>query len=205
MSAEDLAAYNDAYTEKLEAAREASDSIYQADFEDLGRTYQSEIEEALAGINDQMKDLGEQAMRGFVDGLTKNTDYMDANVKTFVNAMVKTFKDKLQIHSPSRLTFGLGALTGEGFDDGLLSMVRRIQNTVKQITGDIASPISGLGADLPGIRKSVNGYPVAAGAKTSNVVNNYNLVQNNTSPKALSALETYQARRQQIAMVRAFA
>lgn len=205
MSAEDLAAYNDAYTEKLEAAREASDSIYQADFEDLGRTYQSEIEEALAGINDQMKDLGEQAMRGFVDGLTKNTDYMDANVKTFVNAMVKTFKDKLQIHSPSRLTFGLGALTGEGFDDGLLSMVRRIQNTVKQITGDIASPISGLGADLPGIRQSVNGYPVAAGARTSNVVNNYNLVQNNTSPKALSALETYQARRQQIAMVRAFA
>ena len=205
MSAEDLAAYNDAYTEKLEAAREASDSIYQADFEDLGRNYQSEIEEALAGINDQMKDLGEQAMRGFVDGLTKNTDYMDANVKTFVNAMVKTFKDKLQIHSPSRLTFGLGALTGEGFDDGLMSMVRRIQNTVKQITGDIASPISGLGADLPGIRQSVNGYPVAAGARTSNVVNNYNLVQNNTSPKALSALETYQARRQQIAMVRAFA
>ena len=119
--------------------------------------------------------------------------------------MVKTFKNKLQIHSPSRLTFGLGALTGEGFDDGLLSMVRRIQNTVKQITGDIASPISGLGADIPGIRQSVNGYPVAAGARTSNVVNNYNLVQNNTSPKALSALETYQARRQQIAMVRAFA
>ena len=31
----------------------------------------------------------------------------------------------------------------------------------------------------------------------------YNLVQNNTSPKSLSALETYQARRKQIAMMKA--
>ena len=38
---------------------------------------------------------------------------------------------------------------------------------------------------------------------TNNVTNNYNLVQNNTSPKSLSALETYQARRQQIALVKA--
>ena len=83
-------------------------------------------------------------------------------------------------------------------------MVRKIQNTVKQITGDIASPISGLGADLPGIRQSVNGYPTA-GVRNSSVINNYNLVQNNTSPKALSALETYQARRQQIAMMKALA
>lgn len=38
---------------------------------------------------------------------------------------------------------------------------------------------------------------------TSSVVNNYSLVQNNTSPKALTALETYQARRQQISMLKA--
>lgn len=37
---------------------------------------------------------------------------------------------------------------------------------------------------------------------TNNVTNNYNLVQNNTSPKALSALDTYRARRQQIAMLK---
>ena len=41
-------------------------------------------------------------------------------------------------------------------------------------------------------------------AQTYNsVINNYNLVQNNTSPKSLSALQTYQARRQQLAMVKA--
>lgn len=37
----------------------------------------------------------------------------------------------------------------------------------------------------------------------ASIVNNYNLVQNNTSPKALSALDTYRARRQQVSMVKA--
>ena len=43
---------------------------------------------------------------------------------------------------------------------------------------------------------------VTGGRSTVNN-NTYNLVQNNTSPKALTALETYQARRQQVAMLKA--
>ena len=38
----------------------------------------------------------------------------------------------------------------------------------------------------------------------NSTVNNYNLVQNNTSPKSLSALETFQARREQIELIKAF-
>lgn len=43
----------------------------------------------------------------------------------------------------------------------------------------------------------------AAYKQAVSIVNNYNLVQNNTSPKALSALDTYRARRQQVSMVKA--
>lgn len=202
MSAEDLDAYNSAYTEKLKAAQEAGQSIYKSDFENLAQEYKSEIDSALAGIEDDLKDLGVQAMRGFVDGLTKNTDYMDKNVKTFVNAMLKTFKTQLKIHSPSKVTFGLGEFTGEGFNDGLMSTVRQIQSTIRRITGEVSSPIRGFGAELSGVRQSVNGYS-SGGSAGASIVNNYNLVQNNTSPKSLSALETYQARRQQIAMIKA--
>ena len=54
------------------------------------------------------------------------------------------------------------------------------------------------------MRSTVNRNGVA-GATTQNqtIINNYNLVQNNTSPKPLSALETYRARRQQVSMVKA--
>ena len=48
-------------------------------------------------------------------------------------------------------------------------------------------------------REGVIGGGSAGG---NSVVNNYNLVQNNTSPKSLSALDTYRARRQQIAMLK---
>jgi hypothetical protein len=70
------------------------------------------------------------------------------------------------------------------------------------MASEVSSPIGGLGADISGIRQTVNGQPIMSGAAQT-VVNNYNLVQNNTSPKALTALETYQARRQQIAMIKA--
>ena len=58
---------------------------------------------------------------------------------------------------------------------------------------------------LPQIGNVTGTIQAGTTQKTSgtNVVNNYSLVQNNTSPKALTALETYQARRAQIAMIQA--
>jgi hypothetical protein len=70
------------------------------------------------------------------------------------------------------------------------------------MASEVASPVTGLGAGISDIRQTVAGQQAGPGAGQS-VTNNYNLVQNNTSPKALTALETYQARRQQIAMIKA--
>lgn len=204
MSANDLNAYNKAYTEKLEAAQKAAESIYKSDFDKVASDYEKEINSAFKGIDKQLKVLGDQAMKGFVDGLTKNTDYLDKNVKTFVKSMVSTFKKELKIKSPSKVMFSIGEFTGEGFDNGLLSVVKQIQGTAQEIANAVSSPLDNLTADINGarsvVRTSNNGLYGGAG---SNVVNNYNLVQNNTSPKALTALETYQARRRQIAMMKA--
>ena len=208
MSANDLEAYNKAYTEKMEAAQKAGQKIYKADFNQIAKDYKAEIKTVFAGLPKQLEELGTQAMKGFVNGLTKNTDYMDSNVKTFIKGMVNQFKTQLKIKSPSRVMFGLGEYTGEGFDNGLLSVLKSIQGTARDIAQAVTSPLNGVTGDLSGIRAAVNPYGVGGlyGANgASQVVNNYNLVQNNNSPKALSALDTYQARRQQIALVKAFA
>jgi hypothetical protein len=90
----------------------------------------------------------------------------------------------------------IGDYTGQGFIEGLVDSTKSLDS----IVGGISSKaIDGLQANVPK-QNMVSG----AGTTNTNVTNNYNLVQNNTSPKALSALETYQARRQQIAMMKLY-
>ena len=200
MSAEDLEAYNQAYTEKMKAANEAATNIYKSDFEKVADDYEKTINSAFSGFDEQLADLGKQAMEGFVAGLTKNTDYMDKNIKTFVDAMLDTFKKDLQIASPSKVMAEIGEYTGEGFNQGLLSLVGSVKDTASQLASAVTRPLDGFNGDISGIipNSGLNGFTGA-----NSVVNNYNLVQNNNSPKSLSALETYQARRRQIAMMKA--
>ena len=200
LSAEDLEAYNQAYAEKMAAANEAASNIYKSDFEKVAADYTDEINSAFSGFDEQLAELGQQAMKGFIDGFTKNTDYMDKNIRTFVDSMIALFKDKLKIKSPSKVMAEIGEYTGEGFNKGLLSVVKTVQDTASQLASAVSTPLNGFSNNLSGIvpNDALNG---ATGANS--VVNNYNLVQNNNSPKALSALETYQARRRQIAMLKA--
>lgn len=203
MSTEELQAYNDAYTEKLEAASQAAD-IYGEDIRKTAEDYQKEILTAFDDLPAQLEDLGMQAMRGFVDGFSLNTDYMTSEIRTFVSGMIDQFKDQLQIHSPSRVTFGLGEYTGEGFVDGVASLMRRAKAAASELASAVSSPLEGISGQIGSFRAAAPAQS-AYGPGAGSVVNNYNLVQNNNSPKSLSALETYQARRRQIALVKAFA
>ena len=143
-------------------------------------------------------------MQGFVKGLTKNTDYMSKSVRTFIKGMVNTFKKQLKIKSPSKVMMEIGDYTGQGFNIGLRDTLSMIRDTVNDITKSVSVPLADMSADIGNIQTSVT--PSVAGGSIANnsVVNNYNLVQNNNSPKALTPLETYQARRQQLALVKAF-
>lgn len=197
MSASDLNAYNKAYTEKMQAAQAAGEKIYKSDFDKIAADYKAEINKAFKDLPKQLEDLGVQVMKGFVTGLTSNTDYMSAEIRTFINGMVDTFKKELKISSPSKVMFGIGEYTGEGYVNGLLGMIRDAKSAATQFANSVSSPLEGL--------SNIGGIIGRTGTTAGSVVNNYNLVQNNTSPKALTALETYQARRRQIALIKAFA
>ena len=196
MSASDLNAYNKAYTEKMQAAQAAGEKIYKSDFDKIAADYKAEINKAFKDLPKQLEDLGVQVMKGFVTGLTSNTDYMSAEIRTFINGMVDTFKKELKISSPSKVMFGIGEYTGEGYVNGLLGMIRDAKSAATQFANSVSSPLEGL--------SDIGGIIGRTGTTAGSVINNYNLVQNNTSPKALTALETYQARRRQIALVKAF-
>ena len=79
-----------------------------------------------------------------------------------------------------------------------------MQAKAKKFINSVTSPLTDMATNIPNVRSAVKSSD-RNGIADSNqtIVNNYNLVQNNTSPKSLSALETYRARRQQVSMVKA--
>jgi hypothetical protein len=205
MSASDLDAYNKAYTEKMKAAEKAGETIYSQDIKKVGDEYQKELNSALASLPKQLEELGVQTMTGFVNGLTKNTDYMVEEVQTFISSMLATFKQNLKIASPSKVMEAIGDYTGEGFVLGLKDTINSVKNATSEMAKAAAVPLEDFQADINLSKAAVNttNGSGAVGIGNSTVVNNYNLTQNNTRPKSLSALETYRARRQQIELVKA--
>ena len=202
MSAKDLDAYNKAYTEKMEAATTAGELIYRSDIQNVTTQYNKELQTAFAGLPKQLEELGNQAMQGFITGLISNTDYMEVQIRSFINDMVKEFKSLLKIQSPSKVMFGIGEYTGEGFVDGITSLIKAAKKAAAEFAEAVGNPLDSISSDFDNLRGI---YPSDEMRSAGGVVNNYNLVQNNTSPKPLTALETYQARRRQIALVKAFA
>lgn len=204
MSESDLAAYSAAYEEKMQAAQAASERIYKADFDSIAKSYQADIDAAFKRIPFFLEAIGKNSMKSFVDGLTSNTDYMSTNIKTFVGAMVAEFKKDLGIHSPSKVTGELGSYTGEGFVQGFTDWIPAAEKTANKLAEAAKTPIEQL-REAINQRIPQNGTQGATGATAgaTTVTNNYNLTQNNTSPKPLTALETYQARRRQVNMIKA--
>jgi hypothetical protein len=121
---------------------------------------------------------------------------MEDSIKTIVGTLINGFKSQLGIASPSKVMQQIGEYTGQGFINGLTESTK----TLDSIVGGISSKaINGLQANVA--RQNMGN---GATSTNTNVTNNYNLVQNNTSPKALTALETYQARRQQLEMMKLY-
>lgn len=205
LSDADLKAYSDAYDEKMQVANELAKNTYASDFDDVAKEYQTALKSAFSGLPKKLEALGKQTMSGFIKGLQLNTDYLDSSVKTIIKGMISQFKKQLNIHSPSKVMEKLGDFTGQGYVSGLKNTVNSVKSAVKNISDSVSLPLAGVKSSISGAKSTIGG----TGAQMRNVqnsttiINNYNLTQNNTSPKSLSALDTYRARRQQVSMVKA--
>lgn len=98
----------------------------EKELEELGVTFRKQAEELRTGVVDefqpfgaQLKDIGMNAMRGLMDGMSEMTGPLVAKINEISRLMVDTMKDTLEIKSPSRKAkreiarnFGLGLTTG---------------------------------------------------------------------------------------------
>ena len=196
MSDAELKAYSDAFDEKMSVAESLSKDLYKSDFDVIANNYTKAMQSAFAGLPKQLEELGYQTMQGFLSGFTKNSDYMEESVKTFIAGMVDTFKKQLGIASPSKVTMALGELTGEGFADGILKMVKTVQEAAKDITSavteslDMSDTISEAKASI-GSATGATGYNRNAGSFVGDRTQIINFNQVNNSPKSLDRLTIY--------------
>ena len=180
MDEETFKAYNEAFSTKYQLTEQLAKELYSDDFSQLGEQYNKAMKTAFAIIPSTLEELGRQSMQSFIKGLKEDTQYMSKEVKAIVKEVTSTFKQENAWKWTDNLTSAFSAL-----------------KLATQNLMDSASVKLDLG-DITGIQQSIPQQ-----STTTSVVNNYNLVQNNTSPKSLSALETYTARRQQLAMLKA--
>lgn len=193
----------------------------------LGYGSLEEFNEAM-GIESPSKKTyssGEYFAQGFINGMDNKSSAIYQKAKSLAQKAIQGLKDGQKEGSPSKITTQSGKFFTQGFINGIGSMSKDLIDVVKDLVKDAlnglnsadlmtgvkqtAAQVMGSGnalsfGNVSGIRAALSQpIPAAGYARTSNVTNNYNLVQNNTSPKALSALETFQARRRQIAIMKA--
>lgn len=163
---------------------------------------------------------------GFINGMGAKGSAVYNKAKYLAQQAIAGLKDGQKEGSPSKITTQSGKYFTEGFINGIGSMSKELIEVVKSLVKDAIGELDDKGmiqsikssaaealsqASTPisfgqiGAVKSAVNAPGRSGISSgsSTVNNTYNLVQNNNSPKSLSALETYQARRQQVAMIKA--
>lgn len=104
-------------------------------------------------------DAGVQAARGLVEGLKRQQGAIVRQMEKIGAAMVASIKKALKIHSPSRVSWGIG----ERFGDGLVGGIRGMRAAVAAASASLASAAVGA-ADVAA--RAVSSVP-APGALTA--------------------------------------
>lgn len=145
---------------------------------------------------------GEYFAQGFINGMGSKESAIYKKAKALAQKAVQGLKEGQKEGSPSKITIQSGKYFGEGYEIGIESMMKKVARAARNLVDGAAAPLSF--GNLSGIRSTASPFRSGSIGRTSTVNNTtYNLVQNNTSPKPLSALDTYRARRQQVALVKA--
>jgi phage-related protein len=105
--------------------------------------------------------IGKNIIQGLVNGIGGMIGIVKKKVAEIANLIPDGVKKFLGIHSPSRVLMELGEFTGEGFANGIESMVRKVQG----VSADMAN------AALPEAQQLSLAYvvPTAAGSGVQSV------------------------------------
>lgn len=101
-----------------------------------GETMAGKIVDAM-DIESAMKSAGENAGKGFYDGLSSKRDSIVSLARSIASAVAQAIRDAMKIQSPSRVTRELGEFTGEGYRLGLEQSLSKAVTAARNIVGEL--------------------------------------------------------------------
>lgn len=121
-------------------------NFFRASLKEIGANWAKAIISGLSSVNiiSSFTNAGYQSGMGFARGVRSTIGYINAAVDSLSAATVNRLRQILQIHSPSRVMYKLGAMTGEGWVEGLRSQYRAAQVAAEEIANAIRTPMNGL-------------------------------------------------------------
>lgn len=112
-------------------------------------------------------DIGKNIIQGLINGIKSMASGVSDTIKSIVDKIPEGVKKLLDIHSPSRVMFGLGEYTGEGFVNGIGSTIGNISRQANNLAAAAIPNINASNYDM-----GVNYNPIGEnniGSKSSNL------------------------------------
>lgn len=146
--------------------------------------------------------VGSNGGQGLINGLNSTMQSLRDTATNMAANILKSLREGLDEHSPSRETYKIGDYAVKGLQNALAAGARKMVEPTKKIAAsilDTANEELAVGIDIPnlnGVKASVRRAGSGNG-ENANTVNNgttkvvNNFYQTNNSPKALSRLEIY--------------
>lgn len=194
LSKQELEAYNKAYTEKINASKKVASTYYSEQVKQIKDNYTKQVKTVMAGLEKQLENIGENAMKGFVRGFNSKNAELNKSAKQLKKTLVNSIKKELGIHSPSKvMDREAGVFIIPGLTQGIERKLPALQQAMKRVRENVVNPMknAAMTANLDMSEKGARNIERTAAAQT----NTYNFYQTNNSPKALSRWDIYRQSR----------
>lgn len=89
-------------------------------------------------IPEQMKEIGRDIIRGLIEGVNNKLEDAKNAVKNIGSNIVNTLRDKLGIHSPSKVFMTIGEYMMEGLEVGMENNKGSVMQTVEDIANEVS-------------------------------------------------------------------
>lgn len=194
LNGQELAAYNKAYTDKINASKKVANTYYAERVKQIKDNYTKQVKTVMAGLEKQLENIGENAMKGFVKGFNSKSAELNKSAKQLKKTLVSSIKKELGIHSPSKvMDREAGAFIIPGLTKGIERKLPVLQQMMQRVRENVVNPMKNAAttANLDVATRGARSIEKAAAATT----NTYNFYQTNNSPKALSRWDIYRQSR----------
>lgn len=101
----------------------------------------TQIPEAFSSLQDDMYNVGMNAMSGLANGITSNSSGPISAAESIASQIASTINTALDIHSPSRVTMESGEYAAEGVEVGMLNRVKQLAASARKVAQTVADNI----------------------------------------------------------------